>query len=178
MSCGSSMYFPSQYTCFDDNFLCPILNGNIYIACGDTCYSTTQYSCSNTTLEVFPQSGPETTEACGSVQFYPSQYVCLDGDFLCPFMDGNATLRCGAACYAPSQYSCSNGELSPINPPPPSLPPCVTVDQPSQVCIPDGGCNILTCCPGLISIADKCRNPCDVVPTACSTTQFANQTAR
>ncbi|KIK57080.1 carbohydrate-binding module family 52 protein [Collybiopsis luxurians FD-317 M1] len=104
LSCGSAMYYPSQYTCFDDDFLCPIINGDINLRCGDACYSTSQYSCSNDTLVSYDPNGPETLEDCGDAQFYPDQYVCLDGDFLCPFIDGNATLRCGDACYPPSQY--------------------------------------------------------------------------
>ncbi|KAJ6585973.1 carbohydrate binding-domain-containing protein, partial [Mycena capillaripes] len=52
-SCGGSTYFPSQYTCFEDDFLCPIINGDVYIRCGEACYSTSQFSCSNTTLEPF-----------------------------------------------------------------------------------------------------------------------------
>ncbi|KAF7358839.1 hypothetical protein MSAN_01223600 [Mycena sanguinolenta] len=71
--CGSSRYYPSQYTCFDGNFLCPITNGDIYIRCGDACYSTSMYSCSNTTLEPINKNGPETLEDCGNSRFYPSQ---------------------------------------------------------------------------------------------------------
>ncbi|KAJ7479177.1 carbohydrate binding-domain-containing protein [Mycena latifolia] len=113
-SCGSSNYYPSQYTCFDNSFLCPIIKGDRNIRCGDACYSTSLYSCSNNTLEPINKNGPETLEACGGSMFYPSQYVCLDGNFLCPFMYGAATLRCGAACYPPSQYSCTNNQLSPV----------------------------------------------------------------
>ncbi|KIK56444.1 carbohydrate-binding module family 52 protein [Collybiopsis luxurians FD-317 M1] len=116
LDCGDSRYFPSQYTCFDDDFLCPIINGDIYIRCGnDACYSTSQYSCSDDTLEPYDPNGPETLENCGSSQFYPSQasYVCLDGDFLCPYINGNAGLRCNDACYAPSQYICTDGNLTP-----------------------------------------------------------------
>ncbi|KAJ7088028.1 carbohydrate binding-domain-containing protein [Mycena belliarum] len=105
--CGSSSYYPSQYTCFNDNFLCPIVNGDRTIRCGDACYSTSLYSCSGTTLEPINTSGPETLEDCGPSRFYPSQYVCLDGNFLCPIIGGAATLRCGAACYAPSEYMCA-----------------------------------------------------------------------
>ncbi|KIK57075.1 carbohydrate-binding module family 52 protein [Collybiopsis luxurians FD-317 M1] len=73
LNCGDSRYYPSQYTCFDSNFLCPILNGDIYIRCGDACYSTSQYSCSDNTLEPYNPNGPETLEDCGDARFYPSQ---------------------------------------------------------------------------------------------------------
>ncbi|KAE9386369.1 hypothetical protein BT96DRAFT_540011 [Gymnopus androsaceus JB14] len=170
-SCGSSLYYPSQYTCFDDDFLCPIVNDEIYIRCGDACYSTSQYSCSDDTLEVYPQNGPETLEACGDAQFYPSQYICLDGNFLCPFMNGDSTLRCGNACYLIDQYSCTNDALIPVTVPPSA--PCVPEFGSSELCN-DEGCFQLNCCPGLFSIADHCRSPCQLEneqnPGSCTTT--------
>ncbi|KAF9065002.1 carbohydrate binding-domain-containing protein [Rhodocollybia butyracea] len=165
-SCGDAMYDPSQYTCFNDSFLCPILNGDIYLQCGDACYSTTLYSCSNTTLEPFPPSVPDTLEDCGDARFSPYQYVCFDGDFLCPYMEGNATLRCGDSCYAPWQYNCTDGQLAPVPPPPPT---CIGLDGTNPVCN-DIACEFYACCPGLINIADKCRDPCDITPSACTTT--------
>ncbi|KIK57065.1 carbohydrate-binding module family 52 protein [Collybiopsis luxurians FD-317 M1] len=161
LNCGSSTYFPSQYTCFDGDFLCPVLNGDIYIRCGDACYSTSQYSCSDDTLEPYNPDGP--LEDCGTSSFDPSQYVCLDGDFLCPFMDGNATLRCGDACYAPSQYNCTNGQLAPV-----TAPSCIPNLGQNVIC-DDEGCTFLQCCPGLISVADHCRDPCELVPSDCPT---------
>ncbi|KAJ6566740.1 carbohydrate binding-domain-containing protein [Mycena capillaripes] len=163
-TCGSSNYFPSQYTCFDDNFLCPIQNGDRFIRCGNACYSTSLYSCSNTTLEPISHTGPEPLEDCGSSRFFPSQYVCLDGNFLCPFQNGAATLRCSASCYAPSQYTCTNGQLSPVGVPP---PPCVPEFGDDEVCNSQG-CTLLPCCPGLISVADKCRDPCQLAPSSCA----------
>ncbi|KAJ6492091.1 carbohydrate binding-domain-containing protein [Mycena sanguinolenta] len=77
LDCGASRYHPSQYTCFDGNFLCPIINDDIYIRCGDACYSTSMYSCSDTTLEPINKYGPETLEDCGYSRFYPSQAICL-----------------------------------------------------------------------------------------------------
>ncbi|KAF7354091.1 hypothetical protein MVEN_01096500 [Mycena venus] len=143
LTCGPSNYFPSQYTCFDDTFLCPIVNGDRYLRCGDACYSTSLYSCSNTTLEPISHSSPETLEDCGSSRFFPSQYVCLDGNFLCPFVNGTATLRCDAACYAPSQYTCTNGQLSPVGIPPPT---CVPNFGQDEICNSQG-CFLLPCCP-------------------------------
>ncbi|KAF5386361.1 hypothetical protein D9757_006666 [Collybiopsis confluens] len=114
LNCGESRYHPSQYTCFDGSVLCPIISGDIYIRCGNACYSTDQYSCSDNVLEPYNPNGPDTLEDCGAARFQPSQYVCLDGDFLCPIIDGDLSLRCGDACYLPSQYQCSNGNLGPI----------------------------------------------------------------
>ncbi|KAJ6566749.1 hypothetical protein B0H19DRAFT_1257937 [Mycena capillaripes] len=92
LACGSSNYFPSQFTCFDDNFLCPIVDGDRYIKCGK--------ACSNTTLE--PISSPETPQQCSFSTFLPSQEVCLEGFALCPIVNGTATLWCGNTCYTPS----------------------------------------------------------------------------
>ncbi|KAJ6568568.1 carbohydrate binding-domain-containing protein [Mycena capillaripes] len=166
-TCGNSTYFPSQYTCFDDSFLCPIINDDIYLRCGDACYSASQYSCANNTLAIIPQGGSQTQEDCGDAQFYPSQakklqYVCIDGDFLCPIINGAATLRCGDACYAPSQYNCANNQLFPTTP-----PECVPEFGSSEVCT-DQGCLQLLCCPGLFSVATKCRDPCELAPSTCT----------
>ncbi|KAJ7075560.1 carbohydrate binding-domain-containing protein [Mycena belliarum] len=110
-SCGISRYYPSQYTCFDDNFLCPIVNGDRFIRCGDACYTTALYSCSNTTLAPLSHSGQQPLEDCGSSKFNPFDYVCLDGDFLCPINGVEATLRCGATCYEPFLYRQVSGSM-------------------------------------------------------------------
>jgi Carbohydrate binding len=34
-----------------------------------------------------------------------TQYTCYDGDFLCPVLNGEPTLRCGPDCFLPEQYS-------------------------------------------------------------------------
>lgn len=33
------------------------------------------------------------------------QYTCYDGNFLCPVLDGEATLKCGNDCYKKEMYS-------------------------------------------------------------------------
>lgn len=48
---------------------------------------------------------------CGIARYYPSQYTCYDGSFLCPKITGEATLRCGDACYSPTLYTCNDGRL-------------------------------------------------------------------
>ncbi|KAJ7192095.1 carbohydrate binding-domain-containing protein [Mycena pura] len=168
LSCGDAMYFPSQYTCFDGNFLCPIINGDRNLRCGADCYSTSQYTCSDDTLQLKPQDGADTLENCGDARFSASQYVCFDGDFLCPIIDGTATLRCDDACFDPTQYTCTDGALSPVPAPTtsaaPPAPSCVSHFGDSQICS-DQGCLQLACCPGLFAVADKCRSPCDFNPS-------------
>ncbi|KAF2172082.1 carbohydrate-binding module family 52 protein [Zasmidium cellare ATCC 36951] len=56
-------------------------------------------------------SSEEELRDCGEARYYPSMYTCYDGDFLCPILNGEPTLRCGEDCYLPEMYSCSNGEL-------------------------------------------------------------------
>ncbi|KAF8193861.1 carbohydrate binding-domain-containing protein [Mycena galopus ATCC 62051] len=165
-SCGGSNYFPSQYTCFDGDFLCPIVNGVITIRCGQACYSTTQFSCSDTNLVPFSPNEPATLENCGNfIQFDPSQSVCLDDDFLCPIINGDVTLRCDQTCYTPSQSGCALNQIYPVGTPPPT---CVPEFGDDEVCgDDDSGCFTLLCCPGLISVADKCRDPCMLAPQTC-----------
>lgn len=52
------------------------------------------------------------------------QYTCYDGDFLCPILDSEPTLRCGPDCYLPSMYSCSADEL--VYPPTGSASPPIS----------------------------------------------------
>ncbi|GAM90077.1 hypothetical protein ANO11243_081170 [Dothideomycetidae sp. 11243] len=60
-----------------------------------------------------PQSSSSSTELqnCGAARYYPTEYTCYDGSFLCPVLDGQPTERCGDACYSPESYACQNGEL-------------------------------------------------------------------
>ncbi|KAJ7123857.1 carbohydrate binding-domain-containing protein [Mycena crocata] len=102
-------------------------------------------------------------ESCGTADYDPSQYTCLDGSLLCPIVNGEGYIGCSGVCYSASQYSCTNGELSPIA----SRDDCVPNFGDSVVCN-DQGCFQLVCCPGLISIANKCRDPCDVAPSSCA----------
>ncbi|KAJ7851232.1 hypothetical protein B0H14DRAFT_2761964 [Mycena olivaceomarginata] len=170
-ACGDARYDPSKYTCFDNDFLCPIDGQVRELRCGDACYSPGRFSCSNTTLVDNAVIGPDTLLDCGDKRFNSTDYVCHDGDFLCPFVciDGlsrcltetsarRATLRCADACYDPVNFSCIDDELH-------GLPP------PNTNCLPLGGTfgfEAPTCCPGLLAIADHCRDFCDFSPQLCS----------
>ncbi|KAJ7839283.1 carbohydrate binding-domain-containing protein [Mycena leptocephala] len=102
--------------------------------------------------------------SCGGSTYDPSQYTCFDGKLICPIVDGDKYLKCGDACYPTTQYTCINGELTPAGLA--RRDDCVPEFGDSQVCN-DQGCFQLICCPGLISVADKCRDPCDVAPSNC-----------
>ncbi|KAJ7758071.1 hypothetical protein B0H14DRAFT_2976308, partial [Mycena olivaceomarginata] len=138
-ACGDAQYDPSNYTCFDNNFLCPIDGQVRELRCGDACYSLDRFSCSNTALVDNAVIGPDTLLDCGDKRFNSTDYVCHDGDFLCPFVcidglsrcltgtfDRRATLRCADACYDPVKFSCIDDELH-------GLPP------PNTNCLPLGG---------------------------------------
>ncbi|KAJ9667065.1 hypothetical protein H2201_002900 [Coniosporium apollinis] len=148
-TCGTAPYYPSQYTCFDGVFLCPKVNGLAYLRCGDACYNHNMYTCPNNKLVLIDWSVPERTQQCGTAPYYPSKYVCYNGNFLCPITGGTAYQRCGQACYSPSQYSCSNGQLKQV-----PAPECV---REYSGCIRNDGL-VLACCQGLSCVASKCRN--------------------
>ncbi|KAF2666892.1 hypothetical protein BT63DRAFT_427306 [Microthyrium microscopicum] len=154
-NCGTAPYYPSQYTCFDNSFLCPISNGVPTLRCGDACYLQSQYACSNNQLVLNDPNQPDTLLNCGPAQYYDSQYVCFDGNFLCPVINGKATLRCGDACYNYDQYYCENNQL---------------VQTQTGTCRPNYGFCFengmsYACCDGLICVADRCRVPCELTGT-------------
>ncbi|KAJ9637127.1 hypothetical protein H2199_007413 [Coniosporium tulheliwenetii] len=78
--CGEARYLPSRYTCYEGNFLCPVINGVPTLKCGMDCYLPDMYSCSNDRL-VYPpvsatSSSPST--ATGTTSASPT------GSTACP----------------------------------------------------------------------------------------------
>ncbi|KAF2222250.1 glycogen debranching enzyme [Elsinoe ampelina] len=43
--CGFARYYQNEYTCYDGDFLCPIVSGKPTLRCGPDCYDPTVYSC-------------------------------------------------------------------------------------------------------------------------------------
>ena len=43
-TCGVAQYYLSQYTCFDNDFLCPTGPSGTYLRCNDACYLPSQYA--------------------------------------------------------------------------------------------------------------------------------------
>ena len=43
--CDGAGYYPSEYTCFNNTILCPILFGEPSLPCKGACYSPSMYSC-------------------------------------------------------------------------------------------------------------------------------------
>jgi hypothetical protein len=42
---------------------------------------------------------------CGEAFYLKSKYTCYDGNFLCPVLRDEPTLRCNEDCYLPEMYS-------------------------------------------------------------------------
>ncbi|KAF2453784.1 carbohydrate binding-domain-containing protein [Lineolata rhizophorae] len=59
LSCGDAKYSPSQYVCFDNGFLCPVINGNPTLRCGDACYNYDQYKCEDGQLVQIQAQEPQ-----------------------------------------------------------------------------------------------------------------------
>ncbi|KAG4431302.1 hypothetical protein IFR05_013213 [Cadophora sp. M221] len=51
--CGEVSYYPSKYTCYDTDYLCPVLGGKPTLRCDPDCYLPEMYSCSDGHL-VYP----------------------------------------------------------------------------------------------------------------------------
>jgi len=62
-------------------------------------------------LSALGLAAAENLADCGGARYYPSQYTCYDGNFLCPKINAVATKRCGSACYPPGMYTCTNNKL-------------------------------------------------------------------
>lgn len=54
--CGDAQYYPSEYTCFDDSALCPILFGLPNQPCNGGCYAPEMYECDSGKLDLLPES--------------------------------------------------------------------------------------------------------------------------
>ncbi|KAL1839658.1 hypothetical protein VTJ49DRAFT_1268 [Mycothermus thermophilus] len=106
--CGSAPYYASQYTCYDSEFLCPILYGQPTLRCGDACHSPDLYWCDGT-----PQLRQLPIMPVG----YPYKLLVQSSN---PALDGRTVhvsglqFRAGADavtttyCYnAPPLYDCS-----------------------------------------------------------------------
>ncbi|KAL2142860.1 hypothetical protein VTI28DRAFT_691 [Corynascus sepedonium] len=53
-TCGQAPYDPTQYVCWDNQFLCPITAGEPLSNCAGACYSKFMYSCTENVLTLLP----------------------------------------------------------------------------------------------------------------------------
>ncbi|KAJ7452611.1 hypothetical protein FB451DRAFT_1374064, partial [Mycena latifolia] len=117
-SCGSSNYDPTQYTCYEGDFLCPIVNGDVYQQCGDDCYSTTEYTCFGGDFLC-----PTGTEQCGETCYDPNKYNCFDnklstcvgysGESIICGSEGCVELDCCAGLFVVADHCRSHCDFRP-----------------------------------------------------------------
>jgi hypothetical protein len=72
-ACGDAFYSASNYTCYDGEFLCPILNGVKTLRCGPDCYLPSMYlyvllceSTGHTLLNLYRCSGSRLIQVSAS----------------------------------------------------------------------------------------------------------------
>ena len=54
LPCGDAQYLESMYTCYDTDFLCPVVDGTPTLRCGGACYLPSMYSCEDSELVYQP----------------------------------------------------------------------------------------------------------------------------
>ncbi|KAI0007885.1 carbohydrate-binding module family 52 protein [Xylariaceae sp. FL0662B] len=50
LPCGTAKYSINHHTCYNSNFLCPVVGKQRTLRCGDNCYSPRRFSCNHGTL--------------------------------------------------------------------------------------------------------------------------------
>ncbi|EPX74655.1 endo-1,3-beta-glucanase Eng1 [Schizosaccharomyces octosporus yFS286] len=128
--CGNTMYDASAIVCYDNDVLCPIVDGNVFEDCNGSCYDPSKYSCDNGSVSHKNVSKPPTASSthatssathaskpstaaiaqCGQTWYNSNSYICY-GNLLCPIIGGKKLQACGSACYDPDSYSCLGGKL-------------------------------------------------------------------
>lgn len=78
-TCGDASYFPSEYNCYDDSALCPIMYNLPTLPCnGSTagCYAGEMFSCEDGNLKTLPEAtDPFTLTAHGTRPMYENLEV-------------------------------------------------------------------------------------------------------
>ncbi|KAL8649818.1 MAG: hypothetical protein Q9226_005419 [Calogaya cf. arnoldii] len=71
-SCGSAYYAPEQYICYG-NFLCPIVEDEPSLQCGDACYLESLYTCDQGVLVSLDEGrGADSDEPATATETEPS----------------------------------------------------------------------------------------------------------
>lgn len=85
-TCGGASYFPSEYACYGDSALCPIIHGLPTAHCGGSggCYAREQFSCDDGgALRTLPEAtSPFTLTAFGARPGFGNMTVKACGGFL------------------------------------------------------------------------------------------------
>lgn len=115
-SCGDAQYYPSEYTCFDDSTLCPILFGLPNQPCNGGCYASEMYECESGKLDLLPESeSPFKLVSHSAVSRVEGQQVRACGNYLAIGTGARECNSCdeGAACdeYGNETVLLGSGEM-------------------------------------------------------------------
>ncbi|KAI6347039.1 hypothetical protein MCOR25_010931 [Pyricularia grisea] len=64
------------------------------------------------TLGLLSLSALALADKCGDANYDPKSYICHNGNFLCPVVNGEGLSYCNGACYSKFMYQCNSGVLS------------------------------------------------------------------
>ncbi|KIW01176.1 uncharacterized protein PV09_07460 [Verruconis gallopava] len=70
--CGDAFYQKSEYTCYEGDFLCPVIDGAPTLPCGQDCYNSSMYSCIGGRLTLIQTKSDHSCDN-SSNQFHISQ---------------------------------------------------------------------------------------------------------
>ncbi|KAI1505030.1 hypothetical protein F5X99DRAFT_301367 [Biscogniauxia marginata] len=79
---------------------------------------------------------------CGNSRYSVNTHTCYNGNFLCPVVEKQRTLRCSNSCYLPQNFSCNDGILEENNSPD------------SAIKRPPEGSNNVTCPSSYLHLSD------------------------
>ncbi|WBW72010.1 cell septum surface endo-1,3-beta-glucanase Eng1 [Schizosaccharomyces osmophilus] len=122
--CGDTTYDASAITCYFNDILCPIVEGNVYEVCNGSCYDPSMYSCDNgsvshkgssksSTSAKSAYTSPSTTptsksSTSASSTSAPSSVTPTSQP------STHAIAQCGLAWYNTKSYICYGNLLCPI----------------------------------------------------------------
>lgn len=114
--CGDAQYYPSEYTCFDDSTLCPILFGLPNQPCNGGCYAPEMYECDSGKLGLLSEAeGPFKLVSHSAVSRVDGHQLRACGNYLAIGAGARECNSCdeGAACdeYGNETVLLGNGEM-------------------------------------------------------------------
>ena len=115
-SCGDAQYYPSEYTCFNNSTLCPLLFGLPNQPCNGGCYAPEMYECDSGRLGLLPESeSPFKLVSHSAVSRVEGHQVRACGNYLAIGTGARECHSCngGAACggYGNETVLFGNGEM-------------------------------------------------------------------
>lgn len=110
-SCGAAYYNTSIYTCYNGDFLCPIISGEPTLPCGSACYSPCMYACTSNTLSLLPpETGVFTLTASNAYAPFDGLEIQASGEHFYIGLDAPSTY-----CPQPPLNSTQCAELGGTN---------------------------------------------------------------